>query len=137
MALREVLHEMRTHAANHGFGARIYHRSEVLEKVRALPDGLPIYSNGADAVYIWTGRRARYLPRLRDPGTRVRNEDFDLMLGILENDLRQREGLIVWLDAITWRAYMPSEEDLERRLDLRVVYRGFDGSIYGAVPSRP
>jgi len=44
--------------------------------------------------------------------------------------LRDTDGLIVYLDRITWRWYYPSENELQKRLPLELVVRAADGAIY-------
>ena len=118
-----------------GFGSRGWSQSEIIQKVRDLPPGIEIYTNGADALYLLAGRAARSLPPKVLPGTRQENARFESELGEMREMLREHRALLVWLDGITWRRYLPSEHELTERLRLRQYERVSDGAIYGLDPA--
>ena len=49
----------------------------------------------------------------------------------MRNELMQNGALVVYLDKITWRWYLPSKDELENVYKLPVLVRLEDGVIYG------
>ena len=51
-------------------------------------------------------------------------------LAEMGRELETKNGVLVYFNTISWRWYLPSEEELKTKLDLRLVVREQDGSIY-------
>ena len=90
----------------------------------------PIYTNGADAIYIHTWKPARFLPRKIDPCSRKINYNYLSELSAMKKDLENQKGVLVYFKALAWRWYFPSEEELRKRLPLRLLFRTPYGSVY-------
>ena len=113
-----------------GFAARQWHDSELLAFLAELPEDVTIYTNGPDALYIHTGRRARYLPARIDPGTRAPKPGYERALEEVIHELRQENAMVAWFDLITWRRYRASPAELGERMPLRRTEKLRDGSIW-------
>jgi len=116
--------------ARRGYAAAAWSRSPVIDRIRRLPSGVPVFSNGADALFLLTGRETATIPAEIDYRTGRSNEDYEEELADLRAALASG-GVLVHFDAITARrSFHPSAEELERRLGLQVVERDEVATVY-------
>jgi 4-amino-4-deoxy-L-arabinose transferase-like glycosyltransferase len=115
-----------------GYTSRAWARSATIERIRALPPETLIFSNGYDAVYFLTGRRAAFIPEKIVHGTGRPNRLYEAQLAHVREQLLEHDGVLVYFDRFPERAYLPSEDELRERLELYLVSREQDGSIYRA-----
>jgi hypothetical protein len=106
----------------------------IIHRVRALPDGLPIYSNGEDAIYFVTDKPAASFPQKSDPFSSKENPNYKHELDQMREVLEDRGGFIVCFTGMTWRVYLPDCEELEARLPLKIQWAGDEGWIYSLGP---
>jgi len=57
--------------------------------------------------------------------------DFERDITAVRNELMQNRAVVVYLDKITWRWYLPSKDELENVYRLPVLVRFDDGVVYG------
>ncbi len=114
----------------HGYGSKVWRYSETIEQIRALPARIPIFSNGADAVYILTGRFAYPIPAKMNPTSGQINDNYLSELNKMRDELERKDGVLVYFYTITWRWYLPSDDELKKRLQIRLFSKGADGSLY-------
>jgi dolichyl-phosphate-mannose-protein mannosyltransferase len=120
-----------THREGQGFTSRAWKDSETVKFVKALPSQMTIYSNAADACYLFTKREALRLPAKYDPtGARV-NTDFAAQMTEVRDDLNHDSAVVVYFDRVTWRWYLPDRNELEDSHKLPVLTRLADGVVYG------
>lgn len=113
-----------------GYASVTWKESKVMKHLISLDGGVPIFTNGPDAVYILAGRPAFMIPSKVDPHSRAANTAYADQLGKMAAELKAKKGVLVYFDSISWRWYLPSETELTETLDLRAVARQRDGSIY-------
>jgi len=46
--------------------------------------------------------------------------------------LKNHDAVLVYFNTVTWRWYLPSEDELKEKMSLRVLFQGADGTIYEA-----
>ena len=107
-----------------------WQEAAIIQQVRRLPEGIPIYSNGNDAVYFVAGKPAARLPQKVDPFTLEMNPSYRSEMDRMRNILSDSEGVIIYFNGITWRGYLPSRQELEAALPLVVEWIGDEGVIY-------
>lgn len=90
-----------------------------------------IYSNAPDAISFLTGKEAVMIPAKVSAGTRRVNEAYEEKLNQMLQECREGKALIVYLNACTWRWYLPSIEEVEATDNLPVLKKTQDGVIYG------
>lgn len=112
------------------FASQRWQNSQVIVAVKKLPEGIPIYSNGYDVIYIHSERPTKILPVRFIPQTIEPNPDFYAEIQTLGAAL-QKGGLLVWVDGLD-RDYFPSEQELLQYLPLQPVLVLPDGRIYQA-----
>ncbi len=124
-------------ADSSGFGGQGYHdgkwrSSPTIAAVRQLPAETRMYSNGPDAIYVLTGRRAIWLPDAKLGSYDVGGAATDSApLSELAEALSDG-AVIVYFDRLAWRRYSPSREDLSRRLSVHYSHEMADGTVLTA-----
>jgi hypothetical protein len=119
------------HDNGSGYTSREWFGSESIEYARTLSEAKTTYSNGVDAIYLLTSKHAVRIPAKVDPTRGKSNVEFDQDISAMRNELMQNRALVVYLDKITWRWYLPSKDELENVYKLPVLDRLEDGVIYG------
>ena len=119
------------HREGEGFTSRAWKDSETVKFLKALPSETVVYSNAADACYIFTKREVLRLPAKYDSTSGRDNADFDAQMTALQDGLNNNHALVVYFDRINWRWYLPSREELEESYKLPVATRLADGIVYG------
>jgi len=112
-----------------GFGSVDWHQSPTIAAVRALAPHTLLYSNGPDALQLLTGRPARSVPRETDGVSLQTADDYSLRLAALRASMRAG-SVLVWLDWISWRWYLPELSELRDQLPIRPAKTLGDGSIW-------
>lgn len=118
------------HNDSQGYAAKEWRNSETIRLVKALPSGIPIFTNGSDVVYILTDRMAWIIPRKVRASTKKDNANYLSELDEMKSQLENSNGVLVYFDRVNWRWYLPSEDELKEQLPLRLLTKGSDGSIY-------
>jgi hypothetical protein len=117
-----------------GYTARVWRESPVLATVRALPPGVPVYSNGPDAIWFLTGRATKVLPAEEDYLTGRANPQYDQQVAAMSVRLRAGGGLIVYFPMIRSRHSLPTVADLRRFMPLQQLSSDPVGAIYVPTP---
>jgi hypothetical protein len=113
-----------------GYASKLWRQSVIVESIKALPAGINVYSNADDAIYILTGKATDSIPAKIDSRTGRLNNEYASQMGSVADQLRNRSAVLVYFHS-SYRPYLPSEEELQRILPVRVIETGPDGSIYG------
>jgi len=121
------------HANGREYTSRFWRESKVISYLKELPDGL-VYSNAYDAIGYLTGKRALMFPAKVDHVTLKPNPDYAEQLRRMVEECREQKALIVSVDAVAYRWYLPSAQDLEMA-ELPVLRAFPDGVIYGQAAS--
>jgi len=130
-AVHAVPFALSRHDDGSGYTSRAWMGSESMRYLRSLPEGKIIYSNGTDAVYFLTRRTVLPIPARVDPGSGRDFADFGHDMNVMCNDLTENGALVVYLDYITWRWYLPSKAELESVYKIPIMVRLGDGVVYG------
>ncbi|MBU1708643.1 MAG: glycosyltransferase family 39 protein [Proteobacteria bacterium] len=120
------------HAEGRGYARKDIKELIVIKMIKSLPSGTLIYSNGPDAMFFLTGREIKMIPLKVSPTTRQANEHFEDELKRMWKKINNESGILVILNFIEWRWYLPDKKELEQKLSLQIHYQGQDGTIYKA-----
>lgn len=118
-----------------GYASRAWRESKTIAHIRKLPAGVPIYSNGYDAIYYLIRRPAIYIPEEVKHGTGRANENYAAEVEGMGKALTEQGGRLVYFNTLTERWFLPSESELRSRLPLTEMITAPDGSIYKLNPS--
>lgn len=119
-----------------GYGLRRWQESELIARVKGLPEDVAVYTNAPDAVYMLAGRFSANVPARVIAGTRRPNPDYAERLEAMEIAVRENHALLVWFDWISWRWYLPSMTQLARQLPIRRSAKVAEGEIWEYDPAR-
>jgi hypothetical protein len=127
---REVAVVVDTYRNGSGYTSRQWQNSETIAAVISLPKDMEIYSNGQDAIQFLTGRAVTNIPLVAYPGTLQLNQYFEEELQVICREVIEGEAIVVYLNGITWRWYLPTRNELESKCTMPVLARLDDGAIY-------
>lgn len=122
-------------ADGQGYASRAWKESATIAQIRKLPAGAPIYSNGFDAIYYLTGKRAQNIPEKIIHGTGRPNAGYEAERQRMSDDLQQHHGVVVYFRTLTERWFLPLESELKSELPLSEIAIAPDGSIYELRPN--
>jgi hypothetical protein len=125
-----ILTAVDLHRNGRGYTSRYWRSSEISAYLKEASDDGKIYSNGADVIGFWFDSEAFTIPYRVSPGTRQVNEDYAEQLHLMCSEVRAGKAIVVYFDAITWRWYLPSLDDLPFDCDLPTQLRLDDGVLY-------
>ena len=122
---------MRRHGL--GYSASPWRNSALIELARKLPDDVLIYSNAPDALYLLTGRLAKPIPKLVQPGSREDTGTSAQMLKLMHHDLKVHLGYVLYFSSID-RNYFVAEDRLRQGFKAKRIYSGSDGAGFMEKP---
>ena len=109
------------------FASRAWKDSQALKWVRSVPRGTTIYSNGPDVIRFYTGRSAKYLPRLWSARTLKTNLDYDDQFRDVRQEVNEGRATVLYFYRINFRPFLPRQEDI----NLPVTNEFDDGVVFG------
>jgi Gpi18-like mannosyltransferase len=104
--------------------------SDLIKAAEVLPKETTIFTNADDAIFVLTGRYALQLPAKIDPASHREKPDYPENIEKVREQLKSGNALLLYSRRVTWRWYLPSEEDLKKTLPLMLVKEIGDGAIY-------
>ena len=113
-----------------GYARLDWKGSRLIQWVNHMDARIPVFTNGPDVLYLLTGRPAYMVPGKVRPGTELSNEHYWSEIEDMKRRIKEEKGVLVYLKKITWRRYLPTEEELQERLPLRLILRDEEGSVY-------
>ncbi|MCK4421845.1 hypothetical protein KAW18_11900 [candidate division WOR-3 bacterium] len=111
------------------YDSKAWKESKIVERIKRLPPGIPIFSNGADAIYLLTKRPAALIPAKVDPSTTRNNDTYLFELERMRKKLETEDGVLIYFNTVRL-LYFPSEKELKEQLPLRLLSKESDGAIY-------
>ena len=128
---RAVLKVVDMHRNGRGYTSLYWRNSETLFQLTSVRETGKIYSNGADVVRFWVKREALKIPIKTFPMINRSNQDYEEQLQIMCRECIEGNAIVVYLNGITRRWYLPTFKELESKCNLPVLSRCDDGVIYG------
>jgi hypothetical protein len=113
-----------------GFTNRWWRESSTLAALQNYPPGKVVYSNAPEALYLYTERIVRPMPKKYESANQRPNEDYEAELLAMKEQIQNRGGIIVYFDVVT-RSTQPSAQEILEKLGLEVLEQTADGVIYG------
>jgi hypothetical protein len=119
------------HKNGSGYTSIEWKNSKTIAATALLPEQLKIYSNGYDVIPFLTGRTVSMLPAVKNLETSTAAQDFDHQLQGMCKEVEEGTAVVVYLNSIGWRGFLPSLEELDEKCTMPVLGRFADGVIYG------
>jgi 4-amino-4-deoxy-L-arabinose transferase-like glycosyltransferase len=114
-----------------GFSIERWRNSEILNFVKDGQVPKLIFSNAPDFIYTFTGKRASLIPRKVNANTMLPNQHYSAEIAGMQEELRKNQGIVIYFDADARLWYLPSKEELQTKVSLRVLKTASDGTVYG------
>ena len=112
------------------FASKKWKQSELVNITKNLPERTQIYTNGDDVLKFLTGRNSLSIPAKIIAHSQLKRENYHNELKAMYDNLYENDGVLIWFDNITWRSYLPTVDELKNTLNLKLLVRAEDGSIY-------
>ena len=104
-----------------GYATAAWQQSPMVTWSSASPPPPGSMTNGADVLFLATGRRYPWVPRV---------DDLAAIEAIEASSRRGDSVSVVWFDGIDWRGYLISRDALLGLAEFEVVHDTADGAMY-------
>ncbi len=113
------------------FAGPQWFRSPLVAEINKLDPGTFVYTNAPDIVHLLTERDTEWLPMKfnRRTGKPLPGRPYEMLLAEMHDDLRQGNAVLAFFDKVTWRFYLPTQQELTEDLNLTELVRTEDGSL--------
>ena len=119
-----------------GYAGKEWKTSEAVFFAKNLPQGTTIFTNATDALNILADKHAKDIPKLIDPATRKRNKNFESEIVKMVQEIETNDGVLIYFNMVNWRGYLPTNQDIARKLPVKTIYQGHDGTIYKMIGNK-
>jgi hypothetical protein len=117
-----------------GYTSRQWQNSESMAFVKLLPNDVMIYSNGADILGFLTEKQSLSIPAKTSSGTMEANSLYNEEIDAMCKDIIIEKGaLLVYFNQVTWRWYLPTQEEVASTCKLPVLQNFGDGTVFGDI----
>ena len=113
-----------------GYTSTVWQGSELISYLQSVDGDREIYTNGPDALRLWTGRISTMLPGRQDGSTKQPLPEYENQMDQMAAACRSGDALIVYFNNITWRWYLPSVDDLVEMNALPAARTFADGFVW-------
>ena len=104
-----------------GFSDRRMNRAPIFNLAGGFSAEQAVYTNAGEFFYLLHNRQTLGLPHLYNPQTRMANPALDSELEAMLATLSETNGVIVWVDYMRFRDYLPTVAFLMDNFPLEVV----------------
>lgn len=116
-----------------GFLSRQWVESDTLAYVRNEQTGRRlIYTNAPEIIEIHLKRKSKFLPQRESATSKKINENFQNSLHQLQQEFKDKDAILIYFYAFSYRTYLPSLAELSANMDMDILYKGKDGIVLQA-----
>lgn len=131
------------------WSAPLWKGSEIVKQIGLLDSRRPVFTNHFHLLYLFTGKNIRYIPKKSHDAAKMYyrekipiakvfyyedNENYLAELDVMRKRLKNENGLLVYFNPIyineSDSMCYPSEEEINKKLPLRLIKKGAEGAIY-------
>ena len=116
-----------------GYASPEWKNSQLIQKIKKLPERVPLYTNGMDIVYWMTKRPVRPIPDKIGWHNQPDSAPVGLNPEILKQmteDIKDKQAVLAYFTTIYWRSYYPSAKELQSQIPLERFESAADGDLY-------
>lgn len=99
----------------YGYSSPSWRSLQLVSYAKSVND-LKIYTNAHDALGFLTGRKVNLIPRRYFASSRLENIKFNIQMEQFLSEIQKEEAIVIYFNRITWRKYLPTLEELKKRL---------------------
>ncbi|MES0863530.1 hypothetical protein ABLN87_14345 [Ruegeria sp. SCPT10] len=113
------------------FAGPKWYQSPLAAEINKLDPETFVYSNAPDVVHLVTGYKTTWLPMKfnRRTGFEIPERPYAKTLGEMREGLANGTAVVAYFDDVTWRFYLPTQDELAQELNLTEVIRTTDGTL--------
>lgn len=119
------------HKNGTGYTSLYWKNLSIMKNIAPLSVDKVIYSNGNDIIHFLTEQKTVMIPAKISAGTMQLHKDYQIKIGKMIQECNEGKAIIVYFNAIGWRWYLPSVEEIDSSGVLPVLIKNEDGVIYG------
>ncbi len=112
-----------------GLASKKWKQSPIINWLKELNGTVIIYSNDPKSIELYSGKKAKMIPRHTNTITKKRNEKFVNQMNRLVQKIIGGKGVIIYFSSVTWRWYLPTVAQLNKGIPLRPLFEGEDGVV--------
>jgi len=113
-----------------GYTSQQWNNSETLDYIKSLPEGIKIYSNGAEVINYLTDGQSILIPRKNNAMTMENNSLYDKQVDAMCKEINNKTAFLVYFDHII-RGNLPNQQEIELRCKLPILKDFGDGEVMG------
>jgi hypothetical protein len=117
-----------------GYAGKVWREPRLLPFLYSAKPTTPLFSNAPDVIYLLTGKLTDMIPPKFDPDTLAANKQYVVQLANMKQKLMEKEGVLLYVTAERRLPYLPSEQELQTELPLRLIERVRIGNVYQINP---
>jgi 4-amino-4-deoxy-L-arabinose transferase-like glycosyltransferase len=114
-----------------GYNTKAWRASETMAFVKTTAGTPWIYSNGSDAISLLGNIQTLSIPKRISALNMAVNPDYGVQIETMCNDIAKKGALLVYFDKVTWRWYLPTQEEVVTTCHLPILKQFSDGTVYG------
>jgi hypothetical protein len=118
-----------------GYSSIIWTQSKTIDYIKNLPGQPVIYSNGPDIINLFLDRASLMIPNRVNPVDRLDNRDFSEQFQAMVENIKSKNGYLVYFVYVDWRWYLPPLPMVAELLPEFNIYQTEDGFIFS--PPKP
>ncbi|MFC1831320.1 hypothetical protein ACFL0S_04790 [Thermodesulfobacteriota bacterium] len=126
---RQTQFVVQSHQQGIGFADRRWIQSGIIREIQQRDKDIVVYTNAPEPFFLFSDQDAKLLPIHTFPGTRESNLNFKEELNQMQEMVYSGEAIIAYFTFVTWRWYIPSQEDLTALDHTQRIYNNSDGFI--------
>ncbi|WP_299080167.1 glycosyltransferase family 39 protein [uncultured Ruegeria sp.] len=113
------------------FSGPQWFQSPLVSEINNLEPGVFVYTNAPDVVHLLTGKGTTWLPMKFDrrTGKEHPRRPYNKTLTEMREGLAQGKAVVAYFDEVTWRFYLPTQQELTEELNLKQVVQTTDGTL--------
>jgi 4-amino-4-deoxy-L-arabinose transferase-like glycosyltransferase len=112
-----------------GYSRKLWKESKLLQEVKKFSADTYIFSNAPDLIYLFTEKKAVFIPLKIDANSGLANDKYSSELSVVEKQLKNNNAYLIYIRYIN-RWYLPSEAELRQELQLNFIKVYPLGTIY-------
>ncbi|NVO56393.1 glycosyltransferase family 39 protein [Rhodobacteraceae bacterium B1Z28] len=117
------------------FAGPQWYQSPLVSEINNLDPEVFVYTNAPDVVHLLTGNGTTWIPMRfnRRTGKEHPTRPYQKTLTEMREGLAQGKAVVAFFDEVTWRFYLPTQQELTEELDLTEMVKTTDGTLLHVV----
>jgi Dolichyl-phosphate-mannose-protein mannosyltransferase len=119
-----------SYAEGVGYAGKVWREPRLVPFLYSAEPTTPLFSNAPDVIYLLTGKLTDMIPAKFNPDTLAANKEYVVQLASMKRQLMEKDGVLLYVTVERRLPYLPSEQELQNELSLRLIERVRVGNVY-------